>query len=157
VNSKRSTKIPDHVLPIKFLDDYKRNQEFNDPEPSNPPRKVLKAISPQPTVHQGGNSVEMVDVMNAVLLMEEIGRVKDNLKTLGAQDGKAKAVLRALKRLEEELSNEAPRKGSLKRKGNLAKGKRTLPTSKMPKGQIRSRCSCRTMTSPFLNHLKNEC
>ena len=42
--------IPDHVLSIKFLDDYKRNQEFNDPEPTNPPRKIFDAILPQSTV-----------------------------------------------------------------------------------------------------------
>jgi hypothetical protein len=35
-------KIPDHVLSIEFLDDYKRNQEFNEAEPTNPPRKILE-------------------------------------------------------------------------------------------------------------------
>jgi hypothetical protein len=42
-------KIPDHVLSIKFLDDYKRNQEFNETEPTNPPRKIMEAILPQST------------------------------------------------------------------------------------------------------------
>jgi hypothetical protein len=114
-------KIPDHVLSIKFLDDYKRNQEFNDPEPTNPPRKILEAILPQSTT-QGENPVEIINVMNADLLMEEIGRVKKNLKTLDAQDGKATAILRALRKLEEEMSNEAPRKKGLKRKGKPQKG-----------------------------------
>ncbi len=35
-------KIPDHVLSIKFLDDYKRNQEFNDPDPPTHHEKYLK-------------------------------------------------------------------------------------------------------------------
>jgi hypothetical protein len=52
--------------------------------------------------------------MNADLLMEEISRVKENLKTMDAQDGKATAILRALKKLEEEPTNEAPRKRGLK-------------------------------------------
>jgi hypothetical protein len=43
--------------------------------------------------------------MDADLLMEEIGRVKENLKNLDAQDGKATAILRALRKLEEELLN----------------------------------------------------
>ena len=60
--------------------------------------------------------------MNADLLMEEIGRVKENLRTLDAQDGKATAILKALRRLEEELNNEAPRKRGLKRKGKPRKG-----------------------------------
>jgi hypothetical protein len=55
--------------------------------------------------------------MNSDLLMEEMGRVKENLKKLDARDGRAEAILRALSKLEEELGNEAPRKGSLKRKG----------------------------------------
>ena len=114
--------IPDHVLSIKFLDDYKRNQEFNNPEPTNPPRKIVEAISPQSTA-QGENPVEIINVMNADLLMEEIGRVKANLKTMDAQDDKATAILRALKKLEEELTNEAPRKKGLKRKSKPDKGK----------------------------------
>ena len=114
--------IPDHVLSIKFLDDYKRNQEFNNPEPTNPPRKIVEAISPQSTA-QGENPVEIINVMNADLLMEEIGRVKANLKTMDAQDDKATAILRALKKLEEELTNEAPRKKGLKRKSKHDKGK----------------------------------
>ena len=60
--------------------------------------------------------------MDSDLLMEEIGRVKNNLKDLDAKDGKATAILKALLRLEEELSNEAPRKRGLKRKGKPRKG-----------------------------------
>jgi hypothetical protein len=115
-------KIPDHVLSIKFLDDYKRNQEFNDPEPTNPPRKIFEAILPQSTTQGENNPVEIINVMNADLLMEEIERVKNNLKTLDVQDGKAMAILKALLRLEEELSNEAPRKRGLKRKGKPQEG-----------------------------------
>jgi hypothetical protein len=77
---------------------------------------MIEAISPQPKV-QGENPVEMIDAMNSDLLMEEMSRVKENLKKLDAQDGRAEAILRALNKLEEELGNEAPRKGSLKRKG----------------------------------------
>ncbi len=41
---------------------------------------------------------------------------------MDAQDGKATAILKALLRLEEELSNEAPRKKGMKRKGKPRKG-----------------------------------
>ena len=54
--------------------------------------------------------------------MEEIGKVKENLKHLDAQDGKGTAILKALKRLEEELVNEAPRRKELKRKGKPQNG-----------------------------------
>ena len=118
---KKLFNIPDHVLSVKFLDDYKRNQEFNEANPTNPPRKMIEAISPHSTA-QGENSVEMVDAMNSDLLMKEIGRVKENLKKLDAQDGRAEAIIRASNKLEEELGNEAPRKGSLKRKGKPKSG-----------------------------------
>ena len=116
-------KIPDHVLSIKFLDDYKRNQEFNEAEPTNPPRKIIEAILPHPTVQGENHPIEIVQVMDADLLMEEIGRVKENLKTMDAEDGRSTAILRALKKLEEELTNEAPRKRGLKRKAKPDKGK----------------------------------
>jgi hypothetical protein len=47
--------------------------------------------------------------------MEEMARVKENLKKMDAEDGRAEAILRALNKLEEELGNEAQRKGCLKR------------------------------------------
>jgi hypothetical protein len=81
---KKLYSIPDHVLSVKFLNDYKRNPEFNEAGPTNPPRKMIEAISPQPTV-QGENSVEMVDAMNSDLMMEEMTRVKKNLKKLDAR------------------------------------------------------------------------
>jgi hypothetical protein len=115
-------KIPDHVLSIKFLDDYKRNQEFNDPDPTNPPRKIMEAILPQSTAQGENHPIEIVNVMDSDLLMEEIERVKEKLLTLDAQDERSTAILRALARLEEELINEAPRKKGLKRKGKPQDG-----------------------------------
>ncbi len=94
-------KIPDHVLSIKFLDDYKRNQEFNETEPTNPPRKIIEANLPQSTAQGENHPIEIVNVMDSDLLMEEIERVKEKLRTLDAQDEKSTAILRALARLEE--------------------------------------------------------
>ncbi len=111
--SLKAIQYPDHVLSVKCLDDNKRNQEFNEASPTDP---LIEAIQPQSTV-QGGNPVELIDALNSDLLMEEIERVKGNLKKLDAEDGKAEVILPALNKLEEELGNEAPRKGSLKRKG----------------------------------------
>jgi hypothetical protein len=60
-------KIPDHVLSIKFLDDYKRNQEFNEAEPTNPPRKIMEAILPQSKTQGENHPIEIVNVMDADL------------------------------------------------------------------------------------------
>ena len=68
---------------MKLLDDYKRNPEFNHASPAYPPRKMIEAISPHAKV-QGENPVEMIDAMNSDLLMEEMSRVKENLKKLDA-------------------------------------------------------------------------
>jgi hypothetical protein len=71
---KKLYNIPDHVLSVKFLDDYKRNQEFNDAKkPTDSLRKMIEAILPQSTV-QGEIPVEMIDALNSDLLMEEIER-----------------------------------------------------------------------------------
>jgi hypothetical protein len=70
---KKLYNIPDHVLFVKFLDDYKRNQEFNDANATYPPRKIIEAILPQSTV-RGENPDEMIDALNSDLLMEEIER-----------------------------------------------------------------------------------
>ncbi len=49
--------------------------------------------------------------------------MKENLKTMDAEDGRSITILRALKKLEEELTNEAPRKRGLTRKAKPDKGK----------------------------------
>jgi hypothetical protein len=54
---KKLYNIPDRVLSVKFLDDYRRNPEFNEASPADPPRKMIEAISPQSKV-QGENPVE---------------------------------------------------------------------------------------------------
>jgi hypothetical protein len=115
IEFKQIYNIPDHVLSIKVLDDYKRNQEFNENTPTNPPRTFLKSISPHP-LDQGENPSELLAVGNLDLVMEEIQRVKERLKLSDAEEGKAEAIMKALEKLEFEIQNKAPRKGGLKRK-----------------------------------------
>jgi len=106
---------------VKLLDDYRRNPAFNKTSPADPPRKMMEAILPHSKV-QGENPVEMIDALNSDLLMEEIARVKNNLRELDVEDGRVEAILRALRKVEEELANEAPRKGCLKREKKPRKG-----------------------------------
>ncbi len=66
--------------------------------------------------------------------MEEIQRVKGNVKKLDAEDRKAEAILRALNRLEEELANERSSKERMfekKRKTSKRRNRR------------RQHCECR--------------
>ena len=101
--------IPDHVLSVKLLDDYKRNPEFNHASPAYPPRKMIEAISPHAKV-QGENPVELIDALNSDLLMEEIARVKENLRKLDAEDGRAEAILHALRRSRRSWQMKLPEK-----------------------------------------------
>ncbi len=39
-NYKETFNIPDHVLSVKSLDDYKRNPELNTATPTDPPRQI---------------------------------------------------------------------------------------------------------------------
>ncbi len=48
--------------------------------------------------------------------MEEIRSVKEKIKAMDAREGQAEAMLRALNVLEQEIHNQAPRKGNLKKK-----------------------------------------
>jgi hypothetical protein len=83
---KKLFNIPDHVLSVKFLDDYKRNPELNEASPTNPPRKIIEAISPQSTV-QGGNPVEMVDALNSDLFRRRWEELKGTLDNLTPKTG----------------------------------------------------------------------
>jgi hypothetical protein len=73
---------------------------------------------------------------------------------LDAQDGKGTAILKALKRLEEELINEAPRKKGLKRKGKPQNGEIDAANIiSVERTKSIQSGSCRTTTSQSWNLL----
>jgi hypothetical protein len=110
---KQTFNIPDHVLSVKSLDDYKRNEEMNEETPFNPPRQITEAFIPHPAV-QGGYLAEH-NPASLEMLMEEMEAVKKKIKAMDAKEGQTEAMLRALKKLEDEIQNPAPRKDNLKR------------------------------------------
>jgi hypothetical protein len=128
---KDTFNIPDHVLSVKSLDDYKRNPELNKATPTDPPRQITEAFLPHPA-DQGGY---LADHASLDLLMEELEEVKEKIKRIDGKEGQAEAMLKALRKLEEEVKNTAARKGSLKRgvskessdviNGNIIKGSRS--------------------------------
>ncbi len=46
---KQTFNIPDHVLSVKSLDDYKLNEDMNDATPTDPPRQITETFEPHPT------------------------------------------------------------------------------------------------------------
>ena len=133
-------KIPDHVLSIKCLSDYKRNTEYNrpclDPIPSSMKEDYTQI--PQP-IDLGENYVPEPLKRNKDLLLEDIRRFKSD-----AQHGTlTDSIRKALKKVEEEILNEAPGRGALSKKrrikirgvsaGNVLDEKRIRKNSDWPK------------------------
>jgi hypothetical protein len=114
---KQTFNIPDHVLSVKSLDDYKRNEEMNEATPANPPRQITETFIPHPAVQ--GEYLANHDSASLEMLMEEIKSVKGKIEAMDAKEGQAEAMLRALRVLEQEIRNQAPRKGNLKRKKRI--------------------------------------
>ena len=110
-NYKEAFNIPDHVLSVKSLDDYRRNPELNEATSTDPPRQITEAFSP----HPADQGEYLADHASLDLLMEELEEVKKKIKRIDGKEGQAEAMLRALKKLEEEVKNTAARKGSLKK------------------------------------------
>jgi hypothetical protein len=110
-NYKETFNIPDHVLSVKSLDDYQRNPELNEASPTDPPRQITEAFAPHPAV-QGEY---LADHASLELLMEELKDVKEKIRRIDGKEGQGEAMLRALKKLEDEIRNTATRKGSLKK------------------------------------------
>ncbi len=111
---KQTFDIPDHVLSVKCLDDYKRNDEMNTATPTNPPRQIPETFEPHPAVQ--GEYLADHDSASLEMLMEEIKSVKEKIKAMDAKEGQADAMLRALEVLEQEIRNQAPRKETLRKR-----------------------------------------
>jgi hypothetical protein len=120
------TVIPDHVLSVKALSDFKRNSVLNSTQIIPIPSNLTNAFnSPQP---DPGENCEVPDQMklNKDLLREEIEKFK---KKLGDRNLTEK-IVRALREVEEEVTNQAPKRNSLwkrdksKQPTDIALGKR---------------------------------
>jgi hypothetical protein len=109
--------IPQHVLSIKCLSDYKRNGELNAPCLDPIPESMKTSYNVIPQHKDLGEYVPEPLRANKDLLLEEIRRFK-----LNAQQGTlTDAIRKALNDVEDEISNIEPGRGIL--------GKETTPQS----------------------------
>ena len=133
--------IPEHVLSIKCLSDYKRNAELNDPclDPIPESMRTSYNLVPQPI--DLGEYVPEPLRASKDLLLEEIRRFK-----LNAQQGTlTDSIRRALSNVEEEILNIEPGRGILRKKrsrkvrgvnpGNILKEKRPRADCDWPKSK----------------------
>jgi hypothetical protein len=104
--------IPDHVLSVKVLSDFKRDQHLNQTSVKDIPPHLQTAFnSPQPDPGENCEVPEPVRLTKD-LLLEEIEKFKKRLGERNLTD----RIVRALKIVEDETTNLAPGRNSLKRK-----------------------------------------
>jgi hypothetical protein len=99
---------------LEVIANYKETfniPELNEATPTNPPRQITEAFSPHPAV-QGKY---LADHASLELLMEELNDVKEKIRRIDGKEGQAEAMLKALKKLEDEVQNTAVRKRCLKK------------------------------------------
>jgi hypothetical protein len=112
---KEAQGIPDHVLSVKCLSDHKKHPELNEATPTTrPPKEMIIA-------HQHENQGEKTKphvpehvVLNKDLLLDKIKAMRESINQQFDRTGRVEAIVQALKKVEEEAANEAPRKGTIK-------------------------------------------
>ena len=144
IEQMKVQQVPDHVLSVKSLSDAKRNQNFNTPSIGNVPDKMIELYHKD--VGSGESSESEVPEalqFRGDLLLDDIQKMKDRqgVGTLSEE------ILKALRKVEEELGNTAPKRGELKRglkpkktginENNIAVSKRQRKTIKDDNGSKR--------------------
>ena len=133
--------IPQHVLSIKCLSDYKRNAELNAPCLEPIPESMKTSYNIIPQQKDLGEYVPEPLRASKDLLLEEIRRFK-----LNAQQGTlTDSIRRALSNVEEEILNIEPGRGILRKKrsrkmrgvnpGNILKEKQPRADCDWPKSK----------------------
>ena len=104
--------IPDHVLSIKCLSDYKRNAELNTPCLDPVPSSMKESYNQVPQQIDLGENIPEPLKPNKDLLLEEIRKFKDNARQGSITD----SIRKALHKVEEELRNTEPGRNALKKR-----------------------------------------
>jgi hypothetical protein len=143
-NYKDKYGIPDHVLSVKALSDFKKHPELNTATPTtHPPNKMLEdlgratdkweaAIAMQPEANpilwhnrsnQQENQGEITKphvpdhaVLDKDLWLDKIREFRRKINQQFDMEGRVEAIVKGLKKAEEEMKNVAPRWGHLKKK-----------------------------------------
>ena len=115
---KERSVIPDHVLSVKVLSDYKRNAEMNVSQTTSIPENLqMKFNAPQQDPGEECDIPEPLKI-NKDLLLEEI----ENFKKKLGEENLTKRIIKALKIVEDETINLAPGRNSLRKNKNRDEG-----------------------------------
>jgi hypothetical protein len=103
--------IPKHVHSIKTLSDFNRNSSFNKAEPYVNLPEAMRVDGPQES--QLGEETTAIEQLSIDGLLEEIRKWK--YKASSGNDGSTTdKIIKALNKAEDEISNEAPKRGELR-------------------------------------------
>jgi hypothetical protein len=122
---------PKHVKSIKSLSDFRRNQEMNMAQPTPRPHPSMLLDLPH-LDHQGEQSIgeeqlQRDDLMESIgglgqhdNLMEEVRKWKACVENGADGSTRTDSIVKALRKVEEVIGNQAPKRGELKKKGKTA-------------------------------------
>jgi hypothetical protein len=113
---KDKFKIPDHVLSVKCLSDFRRHPEMNEALPRTaPPEKMEIVFDPQHSNQGEKIVVPVLDYSDIDAMLEEIKEMKDDSLLGKGGEGKVKTLRRALQQTIELSKNTAPRRNQIKK------------------------------------------
>jgi hypothetical protein len=138
---KERMQIPDHVLSIKSLSDYRRHPELNESTPpTHPPQAMLEVLSHQPTDPGEETHVHVPEheTWDTNLLLDKIRELRLNINKHFDLGGKVEAIVKALKKAEEEACNDAVRKNSIKKRSKAQAEKDIDKSNVLPDGKKRA-------------------
>jgi hypothetical protein len=136
--------IPDHVLSIKSLSDYRKHPELNEPTPpTHPSTEMMKSLTSQAqdsgektTIH-----VPEHELWNKNLVLDKIRELRTIINKRFDKTGRIEAIVKALKKAEIETSNEAERKNILKKKPRRGSLSNITEGNILPKTKKRGKAS----------------
>jgi hypothetical protein len=138
---KERMKIPDHVLSIKSLSDYRRHPELNEPIPPNhPPQAMLDVLSSNQSPDPGEKTSVHVpehETWSKNLLLDKIRELRMGINKHFDKGGKVEAIVKALKKAESEASNDAVRRNAIKKKSKTQAEVDVVRSNILPEGKRR--------------------
>jgi len=138
---KERMKIPDHVLSIRSLSDYRKHPEINEPTPpTQPSPAMMKNVQDQRT-DQGEKSTMYVpehQLWNKDMWLDKIKQLRESINKHFDKGGKVEAIVRALKKAEREAMNDADRRNVIRKKNTGKDGGKVSKRNILPEGQTRA-------------------
>jgi hypothetical protein len=122
---KERMKIPDHVLSIKSLSDYRKHPEINEPTPpTQPSPAMMQQLNDLPVDPGEKTSIHVPEheMWNKDLLQDKIKQLRESINKHYDKYGRVEAIVKALRKAEDEANNIADRRNILKKRSTSKDG-----------------------------------